>query len=380
MYVLMVVPNNFPNKDAGAVRDDAFAQIYRELGYEVRLVGKSRSSTGGEYNGTEYISIYKDIPGLRGQFKRFLFEHKDYRTVVDKWIEEYGVPSVIHINSIPEKAIDYLIKIAEKNSIPIVHDSVEWYSPCEFKLRKLDKAYILKERLNRKVIRKPVRVYAISEYLNDYYMNKGIKSIRVPVIMDVINSRNAKPSTTDRIRMIYAGDPAKKDYLYEIVLGVEGLSEKEKENIEFNIFGANVKDIKELIGKDSISPCIRIHGRVSRETVQKQLLESDFSLLLRPSKERYAMAGFPTKSVEAMAHGVAMICNLSSDLGMYLKNMNNAIIVDGCTADEMTKAIRNVLALNRYEIENIKENARRTAENYFDYRCWIEKIKRFLES
>ena len=74
MYVLMVVPNNFPNKDAGAVRDDAFAQIYRELGYEVRLVGKSRSSTGGEYNGTEYISIYKDIPGLRGQFNTRIIE------------------------------------------------------------------------------------------------------------------------------------------------------------------------------------------------------------------------------------------------------------------------------------------------------------------
>ena len=92
------------------------------------------------------------------------------------------------------------------------------------------------------------------------------------------------------------------------------------------------------------------------------------------------MAGFPTKSVEAMSHGVAMLCNLSSDLGMYLKNMDNAIIVDGCTTDEMTRAIRSVLMLNRYEIEKIKENARKTAEKYFDYRCWIEQVKLFLES
>ena len=380
MYVLMVVPSNFPNKDAGAVRDDAFAQIYRELGYEVRLVGKSTSSTEGKYNGTEYASIYKDISGIRGQFKRFLFEHKDYKVVVDKWMEEYGLPSVIHINSIPEKSIGYLIQIAEINNIPIVHDSVEWYSPCEFKLRKLDKAYILKERLNRKVIRKPVRVYAISKYLNNYYMNKGIKSIRIPVIMDVLNASNTKSSTTEHIRMIYAGNPGKKDYLCEMILGIEGLSEKEKENIEFNIFGANVEDIRELTGRDSISSCIHVHGRVPREIVQKQLLESDFSLLLRPSRERYAMAGFPTKSVEAMSHGVAMLCNLSSDLGMYLKNMDNAIIVNGCTTDEMTRAIRSVLMLNRYEIEKIKENARKTAEKYFDYRCWIEQVKLFLES
>ena len=38
MYVLMVVPSNFPNGDAGAVRDMAFAKIYQELGYEVDYI------------------------------------------------------------------------------------------------------------------------------------------------------------------------------------------------------------------------------------------------------------------------------------------------------------------------------------------------------
>ena len=42
MYVLMVVPSDFPNGDAGAVRDEAFALIYKELGYDVQ--------TGNQYN------------------------------------------------------------------------------------------------------------------------------------------------------------------------------------------------------------------------------------------------------------------------------------------------------------------------------------------
>lgn len=46
-------------------------------------------------------------------------------------------------------------------------------------------------------------------------------------------------------------------------------------------------------------PEIIAHGRVSREEVTQALSNSDFSILLRPSNERYTKAGFPTKSVDA---------------------------------------------------------------------------------
>ena len=48
MYVLMVVPSNFPNGDAGAVRDMAFAKIYQELGYEVYLIGAGKTGKKGQ--------------------------------------------------------------------------------------------------------------------------------------------------------------------------------------------------------------------------------------------------------------------------------------------------------------------------------------------
>lgn len=379
MYVLMVVPSDFPDGDAGAVRDDAFAHIYRELGYDVRLVGKSATSRYGQYNGTDYVSIYKDVPGIRGHFERFFFEHKEYENIIRAWIKEFGIPSVIHINSIPEKTISFLIHIAKENNIPIVHDSVEWYSACEFPHGKLDKAYILKDRLNRKIIRNPIRVYSISSFLDDHFKARGLKSCRIPVIMDVQNTVIGTADADDRVKLIYAGSPATKDYLKEMVLGVEMLSEVEKSKVLFNIFGATEEQIKSITGLSRLSACIVAHGRVPRSIVQEELLKSDFSVLLRPAEERYAKAGFPTKSVEAMSHGVAMLCNISSDLGLYLKDGENAIIVDGNTPEDLNKSIKKILNTSRKQIDEIKRQARLTADNCFDYRLWIRTVKQIIE-
>ncbi len=379
MYVLMVVPSDFPNGDAGAVRDDAFAQIYKELGYEVKLVGKGKYGLSGEFNGTVFVSIYREITGIKGHVDRFLFDKKKYKQIISGWINQYGPPSVIHINHIPEETINYLISIANHYMIPIVHDSVEWYSACEFPYGKWDKAYILKDRLNRKIIRNPIKVYSISSYLDCHFKERGIRSVRIPVIMDVNNTKRGIINSSGKIKLIYAGSPATKDYLKEMVLGVEMLSEDNKARIEFNILGATEKQVILNTGLSKLSSCIKPYGRVSREEVSNKLNESDFAILLRPSEERYAQAGFPTKSVEAMSHGVAMLCNISSDLGMYLMDGVNAIIVNDHQPESLKSALERLLHLSRNQINEIKKQARLTAEHYFDYRLYIDDIKDFLE-
>ena len=378
-YVLMVVPNDYPNGDAGAVRDDAFARIYGTLGYKVRLVGKSKKNKYGNFNGTEYVSVYKDVSGIRGNIQRFLFDHKNYHQVIETWIARFGLPAVIHISSLHEKTINYLIKMARTNNVPIVHDSVEWYSECEFPRGKWDKAFILKNRLNKKVIRKPVRVYSISSFLEDHFESRGIRTVRIPVIMDIKEMRMAEQSDSETVRLIYAGSPGNKDYLKEMVLGIEQLNDLEKKRLKFTVLGATKEQVLNIAGLTEISDCIQARGRVSREVVQEELLHSDFSVLLRPSEERYAMAGFPTKSVEAMSHGVAMLCNISSDLGMYLIDMVNSVIVDDYTPDALTRSIRKILTLTRRQINEIKSNARSTAEKNFDYRLWIAAVKKLIE-
>ena len=148
---------------------------------------------------------------------------------------------------------------------------------------------------------------------------------------------------------------------------------------KFSVLGASKEQVLEITGLTELSNCIHAFGRVSREAVQEELQHSDFSALLRPAEERYTMAGFPTKSVEAMSHGVAMLCNISSDLGMYLIDMNNSVVVDGYTPEVFAQAIRKILALTRQQINEIKSRARATAENNFDYRLWVDTVKKLIE-
>ena len=377
MYVLMVVPSNFPNGDAGAVRDMAFAKIYQELGYEVFLIGAGRGEKVGIYKEVHYYSLYKEAKSITDHFIKFVSATRTYMKLVNGIIKNNGVPSVIHINSIPEAVIRNLIKIAERRNIPILHDSTEWYSPCEFTYGKLDKAYILKDRLNRKAIRQPIRVIGISSYLTDHFKCRGLKAVRIPVIMDVKTTKTSI-NEDEKIKLIYAGSPANKDYLKEIVRGVILLSEDNQKKLELHIFGANEDQIKGLTGLQILPDCIKAYGRVPREKVEEVMLQMDFSVLLRPSEERYAKAGFPTKSVEAMSHGVAMICNLSSDLGMYLKDGENAIIVDGYNKKAFAQSLERVLLMNRAEIDVIKKNARQLAEKEFDYRNWVKMVSEFI--
>lgn len=373
MYVLMVVPSNFPNGDAGAVRDMVFANIFQSLGHEVFLIGAGRKKKDGIVNGIQFYSVYQDAHSRIDHLRRFVCSKYAYMSFIKQIINQKGLPSVIYINDVSHGVIENLRKIAEKNNIPMLHDSTEWYSPCEFAKGKWDKSYILKDCLNRKVIKKPIKIIGISSYLTEYFRSRGLNAVRIPVIMDVKNTMSSI-NTDDKVKLIYAGSPANKDYLKEIVLGTSILSEKDQRKIELHILGVDEEKIKELTKLQFLSPCIKAYGRVSREKVEEVMLGMDFSVLLRPAEERYAKAGFPTKSVEAMSHGVAMLCNISSDLGMYLRDGENAIIVGGYDEKSFAKGVERVLSLSRDKIDLIKANARQLAEKNFDYRNWIDTV------
>lgn len=375
--VLMVSLNNFPNGDAGAVRDSYFAKIYQELGYKVYHIGMNPNVKEGAFNDIKYYSLYENNTGIIRKINNaFLYKIRLER-ILEKIVKESNQPSLLHVYDIPKSGIELLRKYAITNDIRIIHDSVEWYSPCEFKLGRFAYPYLLKNRTNTRLIRKPMAVYAISTYLEKYYLNKGLDTLRVPIIMDS-NDFYPQINKADLIKIVYAGSPAKKDYLEECIIAFSNLKEDERKRLQFHIYGVDQKYVNDCLSNKSI-PEIIAHGRVSREEVTNALSISDFSILLRPANQRYTKAGFPTKSVEAMMNGCAMICNLTSDLGMYLNDEKNSIIVDDCSSEAMTHALKRVSKLDRKTINELKISANNTAKNYFDYRKWISDVKEFIE-
>lgn len=270
-------------------------------------------------------------------------------------------------------------RYAKKINAKLLHDSVEWYSPEEYKRGKLSIEYNLKILNNTKIIKEPWNVIAISKYLENFYSDKGITTIRVPVIMDVFNVKEINKVKNDKCIFVYAGVPGRKDYLDLMIEGFSMLPQEYRNKFEFHIFGADENQLINQCGvkKQHITKLDKnlvIHGRVKREEVIKWIKKCNYTVLLRDDSLSYAKAGFPTKIVESLTYSTPVICNYSSDLKDYLIDENNAIIVQQFSPQEFCNAIIKGMKQGKDKQKEMQKNARKTAEKYFDYRAYSKKI------
>ncbi len=187
------------------------------------------------------------------------------------------------------------------------------------------------------------------------------------------------------LNITYAGSPeGRKDYLTVMIKAFRLLSNYERNHIDFTLFGIDTLTLTKLwnITIDELNTlgCIHARGRVPRTEVLERLKNTDFTILIRSFTARYAKAGFPTKVVESLMSSTPVICNMTSDLGMYLKDGYDCIEVSDETPEAIVKALRRALALTPEQKDQMKKNARKTAEENFDYRLYIEEFGKFIKN
>lgn len=388
MKILILSYNRFPDGDAGSVRDFIFAKMFTELGHEVSVVamGENTDYKIMNYKGIEYISLRSKNHRVLSRISNYL----GYTFKLKSFIKNHyfgSLPDIIWIVNIPLHSFISIKSFALKNKIKIFHDSVEWYSLSQFKYGFLSYEYITKEFINRLVIDKHFRVIAISKYLFDYYIGKDIASVQIPVLLNKNEIHIQKNVSKNKLVLLYAGSPGKKDYLYTMVKSLIYLSEDVLEKIEFRIIGVSETEVEKMFSKekdlfDKIKSVLCICGRVSRKKVLENLKQTDFTVLLRNPNLRYSKAGFPTKFVESIASGTPVISNITSDLANYLENRVNGIIVRNCTAESFAQALNeaNDLKFREMYIEEMQRKARSTFEVNFHYDIYLKKIGEFLEN
>ena len=130
---------------------------------------------------------------------------------------------------------------------------------------------------------------------------------------------------------------------------------------------------------DRLGDNLIAYGRLPREKAVEKVRKADFSLLLRDENLRYAQAGFPTKIVESLACGTPPVCNYSSDLSKYLVDGQNAYIIDGNNAIAVNRTIVRILNSDRGHFRAMRENARHTAEESFDYKKYVDQFSELLK-
>jgi glycosyltransferase involved in cell wall biosynthesis len=375
--VLIVSIGKYPNGNAGAIRQHAFAKLFEKCGYSTVVIGMGESTEFKfrKFDGGCFTSFRAKNNSLLNRISNLLF----YKSKLKKLLENNKGFSKILVVSIPPNALFYLKKYAKKRGIQLLHDSVEWYSPEEFLLGSFSPSYIINNKYNTSWIDNNFKVIAISKYLEDYFITRKCSTIRIPAILDVENISFKKRTNPEKITIVYAGSPGKKDYLKEVIEGISILDDELLERLELRIIGATEEEVKHTSNlPDSLlqplQNILKFMGRVSREEVFKNLEEADFTILIRPENKRYAKAGFPTKIAESLASATPVICNLTSDLGEYILDGENGIIVNDCSSDSVSIAVKKAIELPSDRLNEMYKNARKCAESYFDYRLYQDVL------
>ena len=99
---------------------------------------------------------------------------------------------------------------------------------------------------------------------------------------------------------------------------------------------------------------------------------------MRSEEQRYAKAGFPTKFAESLATATPIICNATSDIADYLKDGQNGFWVADGSSTAFATVLRKAIKLSYEQRCWMQLKARETAEEYFDYRVYVDDLAQFM--
>lgn len=275
----------------------------------------------------------------------------------------------------------YLLRLlpwCARQRVLLIADLVEWYDGRHVQGGVLGPIHWNNELAMQRLVPRVQGVIAISSYLADYYRRRGCVIVRIPPTMDTQHlAARQLVEVTARLRLVYAGSPGKKDFLAEIIRGMQQ-ADPAGTRVELVVVGPTPAQVCGLLGAAELPGNVQALGRVGHAQVMETVRGADFSVLLRPQL-RFAHAGFPTKVAESLAVGTPVICNLTSDLGDYIHDGREGVICAGHTAETFAATLQRALALSPPQRQTMRAAARARAEAVFDFRCYIQPVQVFMQ-
>lgn len=373
--VLFITSFAFPEHDAGATRITMLARALRGRGHEVELCGVGEDVM---FDGMvcRTLNPYRTNKVLNWLAYRMLG-----RNAVAFVRRNIGRYDAVVASFLPALATENIKVLCRGAGVPFAVDCTEWYTPDEFPGGEGDPSYLDHVKLITEVVDPGVRVIAISSYLEKYFAGKGCPVLRVPSVLDVAALAPERPfePSPEQVTVMYAGSPAKKDSLGVVLEAIGLLGEAELKRLTFDFYGVCNDDLRGYMPEAMALPaCVRAHGRVPRAEVVSALRRSDFTVLMRDPEKRFAQAGMPTKVTESLGCGTPVIANITSDLGDYLEDGGDAIVVGEYSAEACACALKRAASLAVPERVAMRGTACSVARSGLDYRVYAEALDAFL--
>lgn len=392
MNILYLGLFRFPEGDAAASRVLNNARLFRDLGHSIKIL-----SFGGEYreqdisldsyvyDGLHYVITHDiDTHSWKERFLRYIYPNPNARNYIAANIDSFDI--VVSYNTTLPMNI-YLQHICKKHGKKIILDVTEWPDSNELLGGKLCPIYWMSE-LNMRFIQKHFKnMIPISQFLNRFYSHSN--NILLPPLIDINDTKwNCfKPvdftsvNHYNGVRIIFAGTPARKDLLKNIVEAIVQVL-NEGQVIQLVVAGVSIEQANQFCAEDILSKYrnnIVFLGRIPQSLVPSLYHISTFSAIIRePSRKN--TAGFPTKMVESMAAGCPVLLNITSDLGDYAIDGENAVLIENYHVCSIKKGLMSILSMTNEKISKMKLCARKTGEQRFDYHNYMEMGLRFINN
>ena len=364
--VLYIGGFELPDKNAAAQRVMANAKMLREMGYEVSFIGVSKDMANAPKEVDGFASNPVKYPTNVKEWVRQIISFADTKEILNRKVDYvvlYNFPSIASLR---------ILWACHKKGIKVFHDLTEWESSIGWSFREIIRKMDIYIRMHC-AVPKMDGLITISRYLYDYY-KKATTCIIVPPLVDLSVEkwdRNRTLTTGDTVKLIYAGTAGfgNKDRLDFVLDALRG-----KLGVELTVIGMTKAEYEESFGKQVPEQVnVNFKGRLPHLEAVKLVQQSDFQILIRESNLKNN-AGFPTKLVESFACCTPLVANLTSNIGDYLKDGVNGIVVPDLAT--LPQTFERIAQLPKSDIVSMKEACRRM-EN-FDYRNYKEELAKLF--
>ena len=372
----------FPEGDAAAARVLGIAKALRESGHEVILAGGEEQL--GNYSFAGFTCCPQGHLNRTGNaLQHFIRSASAGRSALPRLALE-NRPAAILAYDPPTAMLLRLLHYARAARIPLILDLTEWRDGAHLPGGRLGARSVDNQLRMRYLYPRAGHVIAVSSYLAGFYRARGCRVLRVPPLVDLEQPKwqTAPAVSSGPLRLVYAGNPGKKDLLSHVIQGLDLLGSG-RQDLELHLIGLTAGQIAALMGGDTavlarLGRSIVYQPRAPQSSVPQLLASCDYSVLLRPHS-RYAEAGFPTKLVESLAAGLPIITNVTSDISEYVRDGQEGAIVPDDSPAAFAQTVRRVLALPKDRRQSMREKAKERARFSFDYREHSAEIGHFID-
>lgn len=382
MRVFICSMVEYPRSSATANYIQYLASALNSAGNEVIILAQINKEIAMENNDIYKKAkvrepyLYTDTKGIR----HFIFWHclgvrKSYEIslVRQNCTEKDLIIVYSHTREIHEAAFNIRKKTGAKTACCVT----EWF---EKKDCRTETDYNEFEYYFNTLIPKHDLIFPISTKIENHFIELGKQTLCLPIMADTEEFTNIEKKL-DKKKVIYPANGQMKDSLENMLNAVMNLDKALKASFEFHITGVSEDVVKEIMQDRYVemSENVIVHKWLVYDELVALYQKMHFLLMAREAS-LMTESNFPSKVPEVMCYGVVPIVSRVGDYTKYfLRDNENSIIFDGGDSKSCVSALERALSLSDGDYNRLSKNARKCAENKFDYHNWVLKIQESIQ-